>query len=172
MARASAPPWEPTPNCRIAAVRAATSSALSTNSRLETYVRRNSTIWVGRTFFLGSTSLWSCCDALFWDICGDCLRFRERSNPLVIVKYVCSGATNYTRCAVKLSQLGYTFFVPVAGLHAFDSCAPRDHCLNCWCKASLPRIEHSVETLVYEEPRLGTSPGIGHRRRMSANCRF
>ena len=38
----------------------------------------------------GSTALLVVLDAL-WDVCGDCLRFRERSNPLVIVKYVCSG---------------------------------------------------------------------------------
>ena len=58
MASVSAPPWEPPPSCRIAAVTGAISPSLSAGSRLQTYFRRNSFIWMGRTF-VGSTSLWS-----------------------------------------------------------------------------------------------------------------
>ena len=57
IASASAPPWEPPLSCRIA-VRVEISPLLSARSRLETYFRRNSSIWMGRTF-AGSTSLWS-----------------------------------------------------------------------------------------------------------------
>ena len=41
-ARVSAPPWEPTPSCRIAVVRAAISPSLSARSRRETNFRKNS----------------------------------------------------------------------------------------------------------------------------------
>ena len=42
--RASAPPWEPTPSCRIAIVSAAISPSLSAKRRPEMYFRRNSSI--------------------------------------------------------------------------------------------------------------------------------
>ena len=50
VASASAPPWEPTPRCCIATVKAAIFSSLSGSSRLETHFRGNSPIWMGRAF--------------------------------------------------------------------------------------------------------------------------
>ena len=52
MARASVSPYEPTPTCLIAAMRAAISLSLRT---IDTYFRTNSAIWMGHTL-LGSTS--------------------------------------------------------------------------------------------------------------------
>ena len=54
MARASAPPWEPTPSCRIATARAVISPSLNADNRLETNVRRTSPIWIGRTFWVST----------------------------------------------------------------------------------------------------------------------
>ena len=58
MVRASAPPWERTPSCRDAVVRAAIRPSLSAKSRRGTHFRTNS-FWMGRTF-LGSISCWLC----------------------------------------------------------------------------------------------------------------
>ena len=83
MARASAPPWEPTPSCRIAA------PSLSARSRLETFSQK--------LFHLDGSDLFrvnfTLVDhyGLSWDFCGDILRFCERSNPLFLVKYFGSG---------------------------------------------------------------------------------
>ena len=85
MASASVPPWEPTPSCRIAAVRVAISPSLSAGSRLDTLSQILHHLDGSDLFRTGCTLVVS--DAFFLDICGDFLRFCERSNPLVIVKY-------------------------------------------------------------------------------------
>ena len=75
------PPLEPTPSCP---------PSLSAESRLETYVRRNSPRLDGTDLFRVSFTL-VMGKAIFWDISGDLLRFCERTNQLVGVKYLCSG---------------------------------------------------------------------------------
>ena len=67
--------WEPTPSCRVAAVRAAISPTLSAMSRLEKCFRTNSHL-CGVYLLLAFPS------ALLGDVCGGCLRFCERSDPL------------------------------------------------------------------------------------------
>ena len=69
MAKASAPPGVPTPICRIEVVRATISPSLSVSSRRETHFR---VLLITR-------------DAVFWDVSGDFLRFRQRADPLVVV---------------------------------------------------------------------------------------
>ena len=90
MARASVPPWEPTPSCRIAAVRVAIAPSLSANHRLETYFHRNSSIWISRTF-LGLLHLGPCVVQSSGMSAVACLHFRKRSNPLIVVEYFCHG---------------------------------------------------------------------------------
>ena len=85
MARASAPPWGPTQSCRIAVVRAAISLSLSERSRPETYFRKNSPICMGRTFFWVDIVLVTH-DSVFRDVGGDFMRFRQRSDPLIIIE--------------------------------------------------------------------------------------
>ena len=85
MARASAPPWVPTPICRIEVVRAAISPSLSARSRLETYFRTNSPVGMGRTF-LGVGLLLLVRDAVFWDVSSDFVHFRQRTDPPVVIE--------------------------------------------------------------------------------------
>ena len=39
-------------------------------------------------------------DAISWDVCGDCLCVRERSDPLVIVEHLRGGVRNMS-CALS-----------------------------------------------------------------------
>ena len=80
MARASAPPWDPTPICRIAVVRAAISPSLSAKSRPPELSHLN-----GPNIF-GVDLLLIIHDAAFRDVGGDFLRFRQRADPLVFIK--------------------------------------------------------------------------------------
>ena len=84
MARASAPPWDPTPSCRIAVVRAAISPSLSQRAA----ARRISaeTPHLNGPNFLGVNLLLAVHDAVLWDVGGDFLRFRQRSDPLIIIE--------------------------------------------------------------------------------------
>ena len=67
MARASAPPWDPTPNCRIDVVRAAIPPSLSAKSRRETYFRKE-LLHLNGPNFLGVDLLLITHDAVFWDV--------------------------------------------------------------------------------------------------------
>ena len=84
MARASAPPWEPTPRCRIAAVRAAISPSLSAKSRLETYFRTTPSPHLDGLDILGINVLLIIHDAVFYG--GNFLHFRQRTDPLIIIE--------------------------------------------------------------------------------------
>ena len=67
MAEASAPPWEPTPSCRIATVKATISPSLSAKVRVETFSKKLLSVsveLVGVHFTLHVR------DVLFWDVCG------------------------------------------------------------------------------------------------------
>ena len=86
MVRASAPPWERTPSCRNAVVRAAISPSLSAKSRRGTHSRTTFFLWMGRTFF-GVYLLLVVRYARLGDVCGECLCFCERSDPLVVIEH-------------------------------------------------------------------------------------
>ena len=83
MARASAP-WGPTPSRRIAVVRTALSPSLSATSRLETHFRTKLPDQ-DRSNFLGVHLTLVLRHALFGDVCGDCSRLCERSDPLIVM---------------------------------------------------------------------------------------
>ena len=83
-ARASAPPWGPTLSCRIAVVRAANSPSQSARSRREAYFRKNSPIPTGPDF-PQVDSLLVIHDIVFRDVGGGFLRFRQRTDPLIII---------------------------------------------------------------------------------------
>ena len=83
MARASAQPWEPTPSCRIA-VGSCDFSFAERRSRRETYFRKNSSHLNWPNFFRVDLVL-TIHDAVFWDVRGNFLCFRQRSDPLIII---------------------------------------------------------------------------------------
>ena len=94
MARASAPPWDPTPSCRIAVVKAAISPSLSARSRRETHFRKTSPHLNGSNF-LEVDLLLLMQDAVFWDVRCDFLRFRQRTDPLVILELLGVGSFSF-----------------------------------------------------------------------------
>ena len=85
---------EPTPTCLIAVMRAAISTSLSAESRLETYFRHDlSDLDRSHLFGIHSLSVAHCVAWFFayvtcpsWDVYGDCLRFCQRPNPFVAIK--------------------------------------------------------------------------------------
>ena len=77
--------WGTTPICRIEVVKASISPSLSAKSRRETYFRKDSHIYKGRTFW-GVDLLLVIQDAVFWDVGGDFLRFCQRTDPLVVIE--------------------------------------------------------------------------------------
>ena len=85
MAKASAPPGVPTPICRIEVVKAAMSPSLSAKSRRETYFRKELSHLNGPNF-LGVNVLLVIRDAFIWDVSRGVLRFRQRTEQLVIVE--------------------------------------------------------------------------------------
>ena len=76
MARASAPPWVPTPICRIEVVRAAISPSLSAKQSSRDVFSRELSHLNGPNFF-GINLLLLVRDAVFWDVSGEILRFRQ-----------------------------------------------------------------------------------------------
>ena len=105
-------------------VRASISPSLSAKSRRETHFRKNSQIWMGRTF-LGSTS------------CRGSLRFRHRADLLVVIELL--------RCRVLLLlQERQLHIEQEAALFRQVACRPLD-CQNVKSSKQASSLSSSCE---------------------------